>query len=175
MWSQDRYSEACRFAAEAHAGQSVPGSELPYLMHVVLVAMEASAALRVEPGHDEDLTMQCALLHDTVEDTAVSYEQVAERFGRPVADGVLALTKDEQLPENEQITDSLRRIRAQPREIWLVKLADRIVNLQRPPHGWDAAKIERYRSDAREIYAMLAEASPLLAARLDEKIRAYNW
>lgn len=174
MWSQDRYTAAARFAAAAHQGQTVPGSELPYLLHVTLVAMEVTAAVRAEPGHDEDLAVQCALLHDTVEDTAVTYDQVAAAFGQAVADGVLALTKDENLPKDAQMPDSLRRIRAQPREVWLVKLADRIVNMQPPPKHWQADRITAYKEEARSILAALGAASPLLAARLAAKLEAYG-
>lgn len=174
MWSQDRYTEACRFAAAAHLGQTVTGTEFPYLMHVTLVAAEVSAALRAEPGHDEDLALCCALLHDTVEDTAVTIDQVEATFGQAVAAGVLALTKDESLPKDEQIPDSLRRIRAQRREIWLVKLADRIVNLQPPPKHWEPDKIARYKAQSQTILDQLGAASVLLAERLAAKIAAYG-
>lgn len=174
MWSQDRYTAASRFAAAAHAGQTVPGSELPYLLHVTLVAMEVIAVLRAEPGHDEDLAVLCALLHDTVEDTAVTVAELEAAFGRAVAEGVLALSKDESLPKSEQMADSLRRIRLQPREVWMVKLADRVVNMQPPPKHWEPAKIAAYRQEAREILAALGEASPSLAARLAEKIEQYG-
>lgn len=174
MWSQDLYTAAARFAAAAHAGQTVPGTDLPYLLHVTLVAMEVGAALRLESGHDEDLAIQCALLHDTVEDTSVTHEQIVAAFGHPVAGGVLALSKDPALPKNQQMADSLRRIQAQPRAVWLVKLADRIVNMQPPPKHWQGAKIAAYRSEARDILAALGAASPLLTARLAEKIGAYG-
>jgi (p)ppGpp synthase/HD superfamily hydrolase len=165
---------AAQFAAEAHLGQTVPGSELPYLLHVTMVAMEVAAALRVEPDFDEDLAMRCALLHDTVEDTAVTYEQVAAAFGQAVADGVLALSKDPALPKEQQMPDSLRRIAAQPHEVWLVKLADRIVNLQRPPKYWEPDKIAAYRQEGHSILVALGEASPFLAARLAAKIEVYG-
>lgn len=174
MWSQDRYTMAARFAAEAHLGQKLPGDERPYLLHVTLVAMEVCAGLRAEPGHDEDLAVQCALLHDTIEDTDVTYEQLAASFGQAVADGVLALSKDERLPKDEQIPDSLRRIRDQPRAIWLVKLADRIVNLQPPPKHWQPDRIAAYKAQSHSILAALGEASPFLAKRLAAKIEAYG-
>jgi (p)ppGpp synthase/HD superfamily hydrolase len=174
MWSQDVYMAAARFAAQAHLGQTVPGADEPYLLHVTLVAMEVSAALRAEPGFDEDLAMQCALLHDTIEDTDVSYEQVVAAFSQAVADGVLALSKDPALPKEQQMPDSLRRITAQPREVWLVKLADRIVNLQPPPKYWQPDKIAAYGQEARSILVALGEASPFLAARLEAKIAAYG-
>lgn len=174
MSYQDRYTTAAQFAAAAHAGQTVTGTTLPYLLHVTLVAMEVSAALRAEPGHDEGFAIQCALLHDTVEDTSVSYAQLVATFGQPVADGVLALSKDPTLPKGEQMRDSLRRIQAQPHAVWLVKLADRIVNLQPPPQHWTTEKIAAYKEEARVILATLGAASPLLAARLAAKIAAYG-
>lgn len=172
-WSQDAYLEAYRFAAEAHLGQRYPGTEISYLMHLSFVSMEVLAALAVEDHDDGDLALRCALLHDTVEDTERTREQLAERFGEAVAAGVSALTKDETLPKTERMADSLRRIREQPREVWLVKLADRISNLAPPPAHWDAAKIAAYREEAREILAALGEASPFLGARLSARIDAY--
>lgn len=174
LWSQDAYIQACKFAAEAHRGQLVPGADLPYLMHVSLVGMEVIAALSTQPDRDGNLAVQCALLHDVIEDTAVTYQSVAGAFGRAVADGVLALSKVKTLPRHEQMADSLRRIRQQPAEIWMVKLADRITNLQPPPHYWTKDKIRRYQAEAVEILNALGEASQLLAARLREKIDAYT-
>jgi len=72
-WSQDKYITAYKFAAEAHNGQLVPGTTLPYIMHVSFVAMEITAALSVEQVDKPDLAVQCALLHDTIEDTDVTY------------------------------------------------------------------------------------------------------
>ena len=93
-WDRESYIKACRFAAQAHRGQLVPGSDLPYLMHLNLVSMEILAALSAESGHNGDLAIQCALLHDTIEDTDTSYEQIESIFGISVADGVAALSKN---------------------------------------------------------------------------------
>ena len=174
MWSQDRYLAVYHFAARAHQGQIYPGTELPYILHLAFVSMEVIAALRDEPDRDGDLAVQCALLHDTIEDTGVTYDELATAFGTAVADGVLALSKDTDLPKDAQMTDSLWRIRLQPPEIWMVKLADRICNLQSPPAHWAAEKVVRYRAEAEQIYVALAEASPSLAARLREKIAGYR-
>ena len=173
-WSQETYTNAYRFAAEAHNGQLFPGTKLPYIMHVSFVGMEVTAALAHEPERDGNLAVQCALLHDVIEDTAVTYQAVKSAFGTAVAGGVLALTKDETLPKAQQMADSLRRIRQQPHEIWLVKLADRIANLAEPPPYWSAAKKETYRQEALRIHAALHEASPYLSRRLLEKIKAYE-
>ncbi len=151
----------------------MPGSDLPYLMHLNLVSMEILATLSAEAGHDGDLAMQCALLHDTIEDTDTSYEQIAAIFGVRVADGVLALSKNPDLAKSQRLADSLERIKTQPIEIWMVKLADRITNLQPPPVYWDRAKIGCYRDEAIEIYTHLHLASPYLAARLAAKIQNY--
>jgi (p)ppGpp synthase/HD superfamily hydrolase len=144
------------------------------IMHVSFVSMEVMAALAHEPERDGNLAVQCALLHDVVEDTGVSYEDVKDGFGTAVADGVLALTKNSNLPKDQQMADSLHRIRQQPAEIWLVKLADRITNLAEPPHTWSREKKERYRQEASQIHAALHEASPYLSRRLLEKIKAYE-
>ena len=174
-WNPDLFQRASRFAAEAHAGQCVPGTDLPYLLHLMQVAAEVMGALASEPerGADADLALVCALLHDTLEDTPTSRETIAERFGERAADGVAALTKDDSLPKGERMADSLRRILAQPKEVALVKLADRIVNLQRPPAHWSEAKIAAYKDEARTILDALGDASPHLATRFREKMAAY--
>jgi (p)ppGpp synthase/HD superfamily hydrolase len=173
-WDRELYIKACRFAAQAHRGQLIPSSDLPYLMHLNLVSMEILAALSAETGHDGDLAVQCALLHDTIEDTDTSYAQLAAIFGVRVADGVAALSKNPELAKSQQLLDSLHRIANQPHEIWMVKLADRITNLQPPPAHWDRAKIRRYRAEAIEIHDRLQAASPFLSARLAEKIQNYQ-
>jgi (p)ppGpp synthase/HD superfamily hydrolase len=173
-WHQEKYIKALKYAAEAHRGQTVPGSVLPYVVHLVMVTMEVLAALEHASGLDGDLAVQCALLHDVIEDTGRSYEKLAAEFGRDVAEGVLALSKSNILRTTaEQTADSLQRIKRQPREIWMVKLADRITNLQPPPGAWDDQKISRYRQEARLILAELGSASPFLAERLGRMIRMY--
>jgi (p)ppGpp synthase/HD superfamily hydrolase len=174
QWTEDGYLRAARFAARAHGRQTLPGSELPYVLHVTSVAMEVMAALRVEPDHDQELAMQCALLHDVVEDTAVALDEIRAAFGPAVAEGVSALSKDPALPKSEQLADSLERIRRQPHEVWMVKLADRITNLQTPPAHWSAEKIATYREEAIQIHGSLGASSPALASRILRKIEAYG-
>jgi (p)ppGpp synthase/HD superfamily hydrolase len=172
-WNPEVYIKACRFAAIAHRGQIVPGSDLPYLLHLNFVSMEIIAALSLESGSDGDLAIQCALLHDTIEDTDTTYAQIESTFGIGVADGVQALSKNPDLEKSQQLTDSLDRIQQQPPEIWLVKLADRITNLQPPPAHWTNEKIRRYHQEAVEIHARLQTASPYLGSRLAVKIDNY--
>lgn len=136
--------------------------------------MEIIAALNEEKKHDGNLAVQCALLHDTIEDTKTTFEEIETEFGLSVANGVLALSKNLELEKSLQMQDSLRRIKEQPKEIWMVKLADRITNLQAPPHYWKHDKIIRYREEAIEIYEALKDASPFLASRLTSKIEDYK-
>lgn len=173
-WSQDVFIKAYKYAANAHLGQKMPGTDLPYIAHLTLVAMEVIAALQAEPVDDPALAIQCALLHDIIEDQGYTYSRIREDFGEKLAEGVLALTKDSSLPETAQLRDSLFRIKLQPREVWMVKLADRIANLQEPPRFWNREKILKYGEDAREILEMLRPASPFLALRLHKKILAYQ-
>ncbi len=175
-WDQDKYIRAWNFASRYHKGQFVPGSDLPYINHIGNVAMEVLAAVaRGDEIEKPDLAVQCALLHDTIEDTDATYELLESEFGKEVADGVLALTKNEELPTKvEKMRDSLERIQAQPREIWMVKMADRITNLQPPPHHWSKEKIGKYREEAKRILESLKGGSRFLAARLEKKIAAYE-
>ncbi|MHB8765384.1 MAG: HD domain-containing protein, partial [Deferrisomatales bacterium] len=171
----DRFERAWNFACAAHRGQLVPGSDLPYVNHVGNVAAEVLAAIALHPVGRPDLAVQCALLHDVIEDTEVTGEALAEVFGPEVAAGVRALSKDPSLPtQGAQMADSLRRLQAQPPEVGLVKLADRITNLQPPPGHWSRVKIAAYRDEAVEIHRALGATHPVLAARLLARIEAYR-
>lgn len=172
-WNQDQYVKALRFAAAAHGGQTITGTTLPYVVHITTVAMEVIAAISAEGARDAGLAVQCALLHDVIEDTSVTRDGVEAAFGPAVAAGVAALTKDAALPKPDAMRDSLARIRQQQQEVWIVKLADRISNLMPPPAHWTPERCAAYRDEAQLILDTLGAASPLLAARLAGKITAY--
>jgi (p)ppGpp synthase/HD superfamily hydrolase len=178
-WSPDVFAKAWRFASLHHAGQThfgpEEGTSFEYLHHVGSVAMELAWALPTTPDADADLAIQCAVLHDVIEDTAATYELVLAHFGQAVADGVMALSKNETLPTKmEQMEDSLHRIRLQPKEVWMVKMADRIANLDPPPYHWDDTKIEAYRQEAIAIHEALQAANEVLADRLRVRIEEYK-
>jgi (p)ppGpp synthase/HD superfamily hydrolase len=173
-WIPDEYIHTYIFAAQAHFGQLMPDTELPYIVHVTLVSMEILAALQVEPGYDGDLAIKCALLHDVLEDTKITSTQITNKFGERIAYGVSALTKDCRLEKTRQMEDSLRRIQKQPREVWMVKMADRIINLRPPPSSWSKDKIQDYKQDSIKIHAALNSASQYLATRLYAKIKDYG-
>lgn len=178
MDTMDRnlHAKAWDLAARSHFGQTIPGSDLPYIVHVGNVAvLVMTAILRTSGVEDPDLAVLCALLHDVLEDTPVDYGQIAERFGPGVADGVAALTKNPELTDKaERMEDSLRRIRAQPPEVWMVKMADRIHNLRPPPSHWSEEKIAAYREEAVRIHEALHTANPYLARELSRAIQDYG-
>lgn len=178
-WSPDIYEKAWHFATFAHKEQTYggrkKGTRVPYINHIASVTMEVTWGLQCVPQSDHNLAIQCALLHDTIEDTEVTYKDVVQTFGKRVADGVMALSKDETLgTKDEQMLDSLQRIKEQPQEVWMVKMADRIANLYYPPHHWKKHKIQRYQQEAMMIYEYLHESNELLAQRLEDKIEEYK-
>ncbi len=170
----DLFRKALIYAAEHHGDQLVKDREYTYLVHVVDVAMGIMDVIYREENLNIDLAVQCALLHDVIEDTDATYEDVVEKFGKDVADGVLALSKDKKLEKGKQLPDSIQRIKKMPREIWMVKLSDRISNLQKPPSSWTREKIKSYQDDAKYIYESLYPANQKLADRLGSKIAEYS-
>lgn len=175
---QDEYAKALHFAALAHGEQKYPEKPYSYLVHLSIVSAETIGAItninEKNVELDKNLAIQCAILHDTIEDTSIKYEDVEKQFGKVVADGVMALTKDEKLNRDLQMADSIARIKKQSKEIWIVKMADRVANLQTPLKRWSSQKIREYMTEAIFIHAELKQANKFLADRLDEKIRIYE-
>jgi guanosine-3',5'-bis(diphosphate) 3'-pyrophosphohydrolase len=96
-----------------------------------------------------------ALLHDTVEDTATTHEELVDAFGARVARIVAEVTDDKQLPKAERKRLQVVRAPHISREAKLVKLADKIANLrdvaERPPAGWDLARRREYFDWAKQV------------------------
>lgn len=176
IWNQERIIKAWNFASRAHRGQFVPGTDIPYINHVGSVAMEAMATVTHGGAmKNPELLVQCALLHDVIEDTSVTPKELETAFGQEVAMGVLALSKNVRLPSKQaRMQDSLARIRKQPHEVWMVKLCDRITNLQPPPKHWSREKTLHYLDEAIQILETLGEASDYLSSRLRQKIEEYR-
>lgn len=178
--SPEVYRAAWNFATHKHRNQvyggSNEGESIPYINHVASVAMEvACASANTREDIDIDLAIQCALLHDTIEDTDASFDELERLFGNSVASGVAALSKDDTLPtKEEQMRDSVARIKKEPKEVWMVKLADRISNLNQPPHNWDDERKIAYRVEAVLIMNELGASNAVLAARLSSKISEYS-
>ncbi|WP_321516021.1 HD domain-containing protein [Marinifilum fragile] len=173
--TQEIYQRALKFAGEKHKDQKVPGTNSNYLLHLSNVAMEILMAHSTEQNFDVDFAIQLAILHDTIEDTDTEFGELKETFGDRVAQGVLALTKNVNLPsKKEQMLDSLSRINQLEKEVGMVKLADRITNLQEPPHYWTNEKIEKYRKEAELISETLVNKNDYLNKRLESKIEEHK-
>jgi len=174
--NQKSYIEAWNFASRVHNGQFVPGTNVPYINHIGLVTMESMCAV-IQSGQisNPDLLILCSILHDTIEDTDTTFEDINKMFGVEAANGVNALSKNKELPtKQEQMIDSINRIKAQPFEVWMVKLCDRITNLQPPPEHWGKEKIISYKTEAELILSELGPSNSFLEERLRTKINVYN-
>ncbi len=161
-----------------HNGQTYGGQnkneKIEYINHIGSVVFEIMNASKNTSDFNTALAVKCAFLHDTIEDTTLSIEDLEKEYGRQVKEGVLALTKNTDLEKQDQMIDSLDRIKAQPKEIWAVKMADRICNLYAPPYYWKQLKKEKYLEEAKMIYEHLKEGNDYLAKRLSEKIEMYK-
>lgn len=175
METQDIYQKTIKFAAEKHAAenQTIPGSNLPYVVHLSNVAMEILLASNATNEFNTNFAIQIALLHDTLEDTKTTLEELTYNFGKDVAEAVSALTKRANIPKADRMNDSLNRIKLLAKEVGAVKLADRITNLQSPPHHWDLIKIQNYRLEAIKILEELKGTNSYLENRLQNKIDDY--
>lgn len=178
-WSIDEIQQTWQLASKLHDGQKYGGADagekVEYLNHIGSVVFEVLNAVQHTENMNADLALKCAILHDTIEDTPFSYEKVQHIFGDSVANGVLALTKNDEIQGKQaKMLDSLQRIKAQPTAVWAVKLADRIANLQQPPHYWNAAKKRAYIAEAELIFNELKDGNTYLAKRLAQKIKDYH-
>ena len=170
---QTIYQKTIAFAAIHHGQQKMPNG-LPYIVHLSNVVMEVFMAHKQKPDFNLKLAIQLALLHDVLEDTALSFKALKANFGNVVAEGVLALTKDSALDKKDQMDDSLNRILNLGREVAIVKICDRITNLQKPPMKWDNAKIKKYHLQALKIADKLQGKNEYLDKRIQEKILNYS-
>ena len=153
----EKIRRAYRFAAQAHQDQLRRSGE-PYIMHPVAVACIIN-----QMGLDAESVM-AGLLHDTVEDTPVTREDIAREFGAPVAmlvDGVTKLTKMEHTSystKEEQQMEDLRKMfiaMAKDIRVIMIKLADRLHNMRTIQYQ----KVQKQRDisvETMEIYAPLA-------------------
>ena len=176
MEVQTLYQQAIKFSTAKHLEkeQKVPGTDLPYVVHLSNVTMEIIIAAAYSDNFDLDFAVQVALLHDTIEDTSANFDELKNNFGIEIANAVSALTKNTDLPKEQQMQDSLTRIKKLQSEVWAIKLADRITNLQSPPKYWDNRKVIKYHKEAQIILNVLKDGNEFLAKRLEAKIEEYE-
>ncbi|MDR3361875.1 MAG: bifunctional (p)ppGpp synthetase/guanosine-3',5'-bis(diphosphate) 3'-pyrophosphohydrolase [Desulfovibrio sp.] len=163
------------FAAAAHAGQTRLSGEM-YLSHPLAVAYSL-----VKIGFDE-ATVAAGLLHDTVEDTKASLEEIDENFGEDVADIVDGVTKISLIPfdnkEEAQAENIRKMILAMSHDVrvLMVKLADRLHNM-RTLNFQKVHKQRRIAQETMDIYAPLANRLGLhsLKRELEDLSFKYLW
>ena len=112
--------KAAAFAARKHRSQTRADGVTPYFSHVTRV----SFVLRDLYGIDDPAAITAAFLHDTLEDTDTDYDELADNFGKVIADYVVALTKNAMLPKGERETEYFARLSAAPEVVQIIKLAD---------------------------------------------------
>ena len=175
MWDSKIVNEALMFATEKHKNQMMYyPSEMPYSAHIFGVTLNAiKYADSVEQEIDSDSLVCMALLHDTLEDTDTSFDELLKTFGEKIANGVLALTKNETLPREFRMKDSIERIKKQPIEVWIVKLSDRLFNMRGIVPTWEKEKLLKYKAEAQYICDELGDASEKLKKDLQKSIDNY--
>lgn len=165
---QDFYNKALFYAAEAHDGQLY--ANLPYFIHVCMVAGEVLMADRIEPLSNLKDAVQIALLHDVLEDTPITKEEMLASFEPSVVHGVDLLTKKEGVP----FSDYFPGIKDGGADVSIIKMCDRIVNLQEPAAHWTAEKIAKYHEESLVILEMFGWSSRYVSERLRMKIELYE-
>lgn len=153
---EDRLNRAYVYTVQMHGGQKRASGD-PYFSHPVEVA-----GLMTDLRMDEE-TIITALLHDTVEDTLTTIEDIEAKFGSEVAqlvDGVTKLSKIEAQTEDERAAENLRKFLlaiSNDIRVLLVKLADRLHNMRTLHFIKSPEKRRRIAKETMDIYAPLAE------------------
>jgi RelA/SpoT family (p)ppGpp synthetase len=153
---EDLINRAYVFSMQAHGSQKRASGD-PYFSHPIEVAGILTDL------HLDDETIATAILHDTIEDTVATPEQIEKLFGPNVArmvDGVTKLSKIEAQSENERAAENLRKFllaMSDDIRVLLVKLADRLHNMRTLHHIPSEAKRRRIARETMDIYAPLAE------------------
>ena len=162
---------ALAFAAHKHRDQRRKDAEAsPYINHPIALA----EVLAGEGGVADIEVLAAALLHDTIEDTDTTMEELREQFGARIAGMVGEVTDDKELPKADRKRLQIEHASGLSRGAKLVKLADKICNLrdvaERPPAKWDLERRREYFEWARRVIDGLRGTHPGLEAAFD---RAY--
>lgn len=163
---------AFKFAADKHRDQRRKGArQPPYVNHLIEVAEQLARV-----GKIEDINvLLAAVLHDTVEDTKTTKEEIAEKFSKRVSEIVMEVTDDKDLPKAERKEKQVEHAAHLSIEAKLVKLSDKISNIREiandPPEGWSKErKLEYLRWGERVINAGLRGVNADLEKLFDETV-----
>ena len=166
--------EALWFAARKHSNQrrKNPG-RTPYINHLLEVAHLLWFVGKIR---DENV-LAAAVLHDTVEDTDTSFEELTQRFGTKIRNIVAEVTDDWNLPKQERKRRQVTRAPHISMEAKLVKLADKISNIRDirddPPEGWPDERQVAYFHWAKNVVDGIRGANADLEAAFDEIYQGY--
>jgi guanosine-3',5'-bis(diphosphate) 3'-pyrophosphohydrolase len=167
------FVRALAFAAQKHRDQRRKDQEAsPYINHPI-----ALADVLINAGGVDDVTvLAAAILHDTVEDTETTPEELEREFGAAIAEAVLAVTDDKSLAKAERKRLQIEHAASLTREAKLVKLADKICNVRdvanSPPSDWPLERRRAYFDWAKAVVDELRGVHPGLEALFDEAYRA---
>jgi (p)ppGpp synthase/HD superfamily hydrolase len=161
--------KALHFAADKHRDQRRKDIEAsPYINHPIEVA-----ELLARVGDVQDLvTLQAAILHDTLEDTKTTVEELDAAFGADVRHVVEEVTDDKRLPKVERKRLQIEHAPHVSSRAKLVKLADKISNVravtQTPPANWPLTRRQEYLDWTEKVVAGLRGCNPQLEKLYDE-------
>lgn len=161
--------KALHFAADKHRDQRRKDIDAsPYINHPIEVA-----ELLARVGGVSDLvTLQAAILHDTLEDTNATREELEEAFGAEVRAVVEEVTDDTSLPKLERKRLQIEHAPQISERAKRVKLADKIANVravtERPPAKWPLARRREYLDWSEQVVAGLRGCNPALERMYDE-------
>jgi guanosine-3',5'-bis(diphosphate) 3'-pyrophosphohydrolase len=164
---------ALRFAADRHRDQRRKDADAsPYINHPIALA----EALISIGGTTEAVVLCAALLHDVIEDTNTTREELLDRFGREVTDVVLDVTDDKGLPKDVRKRLQIANAPNLSRRAKLVKLADLLCNLNdlalSPPADWPPERRSGYADWAEAVLAGLRGANAGLETAVDRALAA---
>lgn len=118
------FEKAISFAVEKHKNQKRKGTDFPYIVHVYEV-------VQILQTNGADLeTAIIGALHDTVEDTDTTLEEIEREFGKAIRDAVDVLSENKALPYNQRKAFQAFRISFAPKNVKMVKCADCLSNLR---------------------------------------------
>ncbi|RZC43343.1 HD 4 domain containing protein [Asbolus verrucosus] len=163
------------FAAEKHKNQRRKNPEkIPYINHPIGVAF----ILTNEAKITDVSVLHAALLHDTVEDTDTSFEEIENLFGKTVRGIVEEVTDDKTLPSAERKRLQIVHAPDSSFEAKLVKLADKLYNLRdlekSAPEGWSEQRIQEYFEWSRKVVDGLRGTNVAMEQSLDEIFKKRN-
>lgn len=167
----NRLLQALAFAADKHRNQRRKDAEAsPYINHPIALA----DVLANEGGVTDESVLIAAILHDTIEDTETSADELRTHFGEAVTAIVLEVTDDKSLPKAERKRLQVAHAPYASREAKLVKLADKICNLRdivvSPPARWPLERRQAYFDWAKAVVDGLRGVHPALERAFDEAL-----